>query len=227
MKETDLYPPLRYWLEHSGYEVQAEVRHCDIVATRDDDLIVIEMKTSANMTLLIQATDRQRISDSVYVAIPRPPNRRSRQWRGVTRVIRQLELGLITVDISSARPVQIEFDPLPYQRQKTTSRTRAVIREVADRSASYNEGGSTREKLLTAYRESAIRIATHLNTKGPMKPAELRALGTGDKTTSILANNHYGWFQRIDRGVYQITDQGILALTEYEDVIAAIESRSR
>jgi hypothetical protein len=222
VKETELYSPIKNWLLHNGYEVQAEVKNCDIVAVKDDALIVIELKTSANMTLLIQATDRQRISDSVYIAIPRPGNRRSKQWRGIQRVLRQLELGMITVDPSSTKPVQVEFDPLPYQKKKVTRRQRAVIREVADRSASYNVAGSSQQKLMTAYRESAIRIATHLKANGPMSPKALRERGTGDKTTSILARNHYGWFQRIDRGIYQITDQGVHALTEYQDVVDAL-----
>lgn len=223
MKETELYPPLRDWLEAAGYEVQAEVRNCDIVAVKDSDLIVIELKTSANMTLLIQATDRQRISDSVYVAVPAPSNRRSKQWRGTQRVLRQLELGLITINPASSKPVQIEFDPLPYQKRKTTKRRRAVIREVADRSASYNTAGSTQRKLMTAYRERAIQIACYLNDKGPMSPKDLRSLGTGEKTTAILSKNHYGWFQRVDRGIYEITDLGVSALQEYEDVVENIK----
>ena len=29
-KETDLYEPIRAFLEEEGYQVQAEVKHCDI-----------------------------------------------------------------------------------------------------------------------------------------------------------------------------------------------------
>jgi hypothetical protein len=226
MKETELYAPIRDFLVSNGYEVQAEVKNCDIVAKKDDNLIVIEMKTSANLSLLIQATDRQRISDSVYVAIPAPKKRRSSQWRGTQRVLRQLELGLITVNPGSVlHTVQVEFDPMPYQKQKRGRRARAVIQEIHDRSGDYNVGGSTRRELMTAYRESAIQIAYWLSINGPMKPADLRVLGTGEKTTSILAKNHYGWFQRVDRGIYQATAKGMGALEQYPEIVEQLEKQ--
>ncbi len=221
MKETDLYPPIKAYLESNDYLVRSEVRDCDIVAVKDDDLIVIELKTGANMQLLVQATDRQKISDSVYVAVPVPKARRSRHWRGIKRVLRRLELGLITVALDSpSKTVQVEFDPLPFQRRKTPARRRAVIQEVADRSGDYNVAGSNRRKLMTAYKENAILVACCLSQHGPMSPAELRTCGTGAKTTSILSNNFYGWFQRVARGVYQLTDKGAVELKDYPEITA-------
>jgi hypothetical protein len=174
------------------------------------------------MDLLIQATDRQRVTDSVYVAVPGPMElgRRSR-WRGVRRVLRQLELGLILVTFDGGAPrVEIAFHPLPYRRQKRGRRRRAVIREMEGRSGSYNRGGSTRRKLVTAYRESAIRIAAALERLGPLAPRELRALGTGEKTGPILAANHYGWFERIERGVYDVSARGREEIREYPEIVA-------
>ena len=173
------------------------------------------------MQLLVQATDRQKISDSVYVAVPSPKARRSSHWRGIKRVLRRLELGLITVALDSPfKTVQVEFDPLPYQRRKTAARRRAVIQEVADRSGDYNVAGSNRRKLMTAYKENAILVACCLSQRGPMSPAELRTCGTGAKTTSILSNNFYGWFQRVARGVYQLTDKGTVELKDYPEITA-------
>ncbi len=221
MKETDLYPPVKEYLESHGYEVRAEVKNCDLVATREDELVVVELKTSANIQLLIQATDRQRISDSVYVAIPAPQKRRTKQWRGITHVLRRLELGLMTVAMDSpSKRVQIEFDPVPFQKRKPSHRRRAVIKEIADRSGDYNVGGTHRQKLMTAYREKAILVACCLAENGPMSPKELRNLGTGPKTLGILSNNHYGWFQRVARGVYQITDKGVSELEKYPEITA-------
>ena len=73
MLESDLYQPVKDYLEKHGYTVRGEVKHCDMVAIKGDELIVVELKTGANMTLLVQATERQSISDSVYVAIPASP----------------------------------------------------------------------------------------------------------------------------------------------------------
>ncbi len=217
MKETDLYEPVRAYLARHGYEISAEVKHCDIAATRGDDLIVVELKTSANMNLLIQATERQQITGGVYVAIPDP--KRNRRFRGVRRVLRRLELGLLVVTSSALGPeVRKIFDPLPTQKQQRSKKRQAIIQEIADRSGNYNIGGSTRTKLMTAYRENAIFIATCLEELGPSSPKAVRDLGSGDKTQSILANNHYGWFQRVDRGVYQLTDQGLHDLAAYPEL---------
>ena len=66
MQETELFEPIKAYFESHGYSINAEVKDCDITAIRDDELIVVELKTSANMSLLIQATERQKITDNVY-----------------------------------------------------------------------------------------------------------------------------------------------------------------
>lgn len=221
MRETDLYGPIRDYLVAQGYEVQGEVRDCDIVARKGDDLIVIELKRSFNATLLIQATDRQRITDSVYVALPGSARRgRKGRWRGIQRLLRRLELGLITVTFQDSPVVEIIFHPLPYQRQKRAKRRRAVIREMSARTGDYNQGGSARGKRMTAYRENAIHIACCLEALGPSAPRQLRALGTGGRTTRILSSNFYGWFRRVDRGIYELTATGHAEMASHGELAA-------
>lgn len=222
MQETELFEPIKKYFECHGYSVNAEVKDCDVTATRDDELIVVELKTSPNMNLLIQATDRQSITDAVYVAIPAATGNR-RRWRGVQRVIQRLQLGLLVVSFGPlGATVTKLFDPLPAQRRRPKARRYAVIREISERSSDYNTGGASRMKLVTAYRENAILIATCLEQLGQCSPRKLRDLGTGDRTPGILSNNHYGWFRRIDRGIYSITDQGKQEIRFY----AELHSRS-
>ena len=95
MAETDLFEPIKLYLESHGYKVDAEVRNCDVVATKDEDLIIIELKTSINMKLLIQATQRQAISNSVYVAIPEPKNKL--RFKDTKYLLKRLELGLLII----------------------------------------------------------------------------------------------------------------------------------
>ncbi len=218
MLETDLFTPVKDYLESHGYAVNAEVKNCDVIATRDDELVVVELKTSANMQLLIQATERLKISDNVYVAIPKARGN-SKHWRGIQRVLRGLELGLLVVSFGAlgARVTKL-FDPQPYQRKKQGKIRREVIREIADRSGEYNIGGSSRVKLVTAYRENAILVATCLERMGRSSPKGLRDLGTGERTPGILSKNHYGWFQRVDRGIYSITDQGRREIRGYPEL---------
>jgi hypothetical protein len=222
VRETDLYVPIRDHLIAQGYTVQGEVKGCDIVARRDDDLIVIELKRRFSTKLLVQAIDRQKITDSVYVALPGPYEfRRRSRWQDLKRLLRRLELGLIVVSLEQEPPrVEIIFHPLPYRRRKQRRRRRAVIREIAGRSGDYNLGGSTRRKTITAYRENAIHIACCLDKLGPSSPKQLRALGTGPRTTPILSSNYYGWFRRVDRGIYELTPMGRAECAAYGELSA-------
>ncbi len=223
-RETDLYGPVRDYLIARGYTVRSEVLGCDIAATRGDDLIIVELKRALTVSLLLQATQRQRAADSVYVAIPKPPYRNQRaRWRHAQHLLKRLELGLILVSFATAVPtVEIAFHPQPFAPRRDKKRRRAIIQEIAGRSGEYNEGGSSRRKIVTAYRETAIFIACCLDRYGPQEPQQLRDLGAGPKTLSILSRNVYGWFERVERGVYTLKPAGREALREYDDLVAQI-----
>jgi hypothetical protein len=220
--ETDLYPLLHAYLTAQGYTARGEVKHCDIAAVKGDDLIVIEMKLALNLSLVAQGVRRQQMTDSVYLAVPRPPNHAKwiRQMRGAFRVLRRLELGLLLVSLRPGKPpVEVVFHPLPLERRKRRSARRAILEEIGRRSGDFNVGGSARRPLVTAYRENAIQIACYLADSGEMKPRQLRTLGTGPKTLSILSRNVYGWFSRIDRGLYAVTPKGREALVKYPQLV--------
>lgn len=220
--EADLYRPVRDYLVAQGYTVRGEVRNCDIAAVKGDDLIVIELKRALNVPLLVQAVQRQKLTDSVYVAIPRPSNMRKWQAesKGVQAVLRRLELGLILVSLKRGRPpVEIVFHPVPAERRRRKQAKRAVIQEIERRSGDFNEGGSTRRKIVTAYRENAVQIATCLAELGSLSPKKLRELGTGPKTQSILYRNVYSWFERVGQGVYALRSKGRAALTDYPELV--------
>lgn len=218
--ETDLYAPVRDYLSSLGFLVRGEVQGCDVVGSKGDALVVVELKLSVTTSLLVQAVDRQRLTDTVYIAVPKPSSREWRsRWRGLQHLLRRLELGLMLVSFNT-KPATVEviFHPTPYSRRKAKRRAQAVIREVTSRSGDYNVGGSTRRKLMTGYRENALQIACCLEP-GPLSTKALRELGTGDKTRPILADNHYGWFRRVERGVYELTSVGRNALDEHAELV--------
>ncbi|HEX2999479.1 MAG TPA: DUF2161 family putative PD-(D/E)XK-type phosphodiesterase, partial [Armatimonadota bacterium] len=217
LRETDLYPPVHDYLVAQGYTVRSEVNGCDITAVKEEDLIVIELKRGFSTDLLIQATQRQKIADSVYVAIPKPSAKgKLDHWRGVRHLLRRLEIGLLFVTLAKEHSsVEIVFHPLPFERKRNSKNRRAILREIAGRSGDYNQGGCTRTKLCTAYREQALFIACCLEKHGALAPRQLRSLGAGTKTQSILASNYYGWFERVERGIYALRPQGEAALNEY------------
>lgn len=222
MKETDLYQPLRTYLEHQGYRVHSEVRNCDIVAIKDEEVVIIEMKTSFSVSLLIQAADRKEITDSVYVAIPvRIGRNRPANFRGMKLLLRRLEVGLILVNFMKTKTkVEIAFHPQDAATVKKHRKKRAIIHEIDGRYAEFNTAGSpvTQERV-SAYKQSSIRIAYYLDMMGTASPKELRQRGVNGKTQRILSNNIYGWFNRVQRGTYTLNDYGRKALSRYSNVV--------
>lgn len=223
--ETDLYQPVKEYLEGQGFLVRGEVQGCDVVASKAEELVVVELKLSVTTSLLVQAVDRQRLTDAVYIAVPKPSSREWKtRWRGLQQLLRRLELGLMLVSFNTKpSTVEVVFQPTPYPRRKARRRAQAIIREVTARSGDYNVGGSTRRKLMTAYRENALQIAACLED-GPLPTKALRKLGTGDKTRPILADNHYGWFRRVERGVYELTSVGRSALEEHVQLVRQLRA---
>jgi hypothetical protein len=223
--ETDLYGPIREYLDSLGYKVQGEVNGCDLVAVKGDELIIVEMKTSFNLKLLSQAVKRQRVTESVYVAVPYPKGgKRTAAWGDMCILLRRLELGLITVDLAKdGGLVEVHFHPHPFDRLRSLRANkrvrRSIIRETAGRSGHYNTGGTNRTRLITAYREQAIHIACCLIRYGDMSPAQLRKTGTSPKTPNILRDNHYGWFTRVSRGVYRLEDSAREFLKDYPELV--------
>ena len=51
MTEKELFPPVRDLFVKRGYKVNAEVRDCDVTATKDDEFIIIELKKNLSRTL--------------------------------------------------------------------------------------------------------------------------------------------------------------------------------
>lgn len=219
VRETDLYPPLKSWLEKNGYTVHSEVLGCDIAARRGDELALIEIKLSINLDLLLQIVRRQEADAAVYAAVP-APKVIDKRWRALTRLLKRLEAGLLLVYLASAWPrVEVAFHPIEQKRVKRKAATNALLSELSGRSLDMNCGGSTRTALVTAYRERALRTAAALAASGPSSPAVLRRAGAPEQAGSILYQNHYDWFARIDKGVYSLTEKGRAALLEYRPLV--------
>ncbi len=227
LRERDLAPPIYGYLHANGYEVRSEVGDCDIAAVKDGELVVIELKRTLSIELLLQATQRQRTADSVYVAVPFPPGgTATKRFRRLSHLLRRLELGLILVSPSPVAPrMEVLFHPMPFARKRDTRRRRAILTEMAGRSADFNWAGSVRKPLVTAYRESSIFIACCLERYGATTPARLRSCGTGSKTLAILSANYYGWFERVERGVYALSAAGIASLEDYAQLSALYRRR--
>lgn len=207
LRETDLYIPIRDFLAGQGYEVKSEVAGADVVAMRDDasEPVIVEMKTGMNLTLVQQGVARQALTDWVYLAVPTLRGRKA--LAGHVALCRRLGLGFITV-----RPrdgfVEVHCDPGPYAPRQSKPRKGRLLREFQRRVGDPNVGGSTGVTLVTAYRQDASRCAAYLAENGPCRGAEVaRATGV-PRATTIMRDDHYGWFEKVDRGVYALTPRG-------------------
>lgn len=231
--EVDLFKPVQKHFSKQGFEVYGEVNDCDVVALKNDELIIIELKLSLNVDLLIQATNRQRLTDQVYIAVPKPKYKKnSKKWHDLCHLIKRLELGLLVVTFLKSGPkLEVIVLPGPFNRQSSIQsykkRRVKLLEEIKGRHMNDNVGGSHQTKIMTAYKETCIHIAYCLERYGPLSPKNLRQMGTGEKTQSILHQNFYGWFDRVDRGIYQISKIGKKELEEFPQVVKFFEEKEK
>ena len=210
MPEADLYAPIKRFLEAQGYIVKGEIGPCDIVAVRgEDDPVVVELKERLNLALVLQAVDRLHVSPAVYIAF-RIGNGHSASWRSrrkqVTSLLRRLGLGLLTV--SGRGKVVPVLDPAPYRPKPDARRCGRLLKEFADRVGDPEPGGSPSSRPLTAYRQNALRCAQALADSGVLKVSVLRERTRVSRAGPILRNNHYGWFERVTTGYYDLSPKG-------------------
>ena len=223
MLEKDMYESLKKHLLKYGYIVKAEVLNTDITAVKDDEVIIVEMKNTLTTRLIYQGCERQRICDYVYLAIVEPTSRvrKSKQFNEKIHIVRRLQLGLILVNPETDNVTTL-LDPKNFAFRQSKIKRRRLLKEFEQRVTSFNIGGVTKTKIITAYRETAIKIAFYLSS-GSMRLKDIKTLLKDDKCSSILQKNYYGWFERIERGIYGITEVGIEDLKKYENVIQSMD----
>jgi hypothetical protein len=208
MKETDLYQPVKSYLETQGYSVKGEVQDCDVVAVKEDITIIVELKTAINLTLLLQAVERKGFTDDVYIAVPNSGTILKKQYRQVIRLLKLLGIGLLLVNPSDLR-VDSVLDPCEYKPQKRKKKKARLLKEHADLVGDPNTGGSTKTSgRMTAYRQKALAIAGYIISNGPTKASEIKDALNEPKARDILYRNVYSWFERQGKGVYSISPQG-------------------
>lgn len=226
MRETDLYSPVKAFLEAQGYAVKGEVDGCDVVAIRGGEPpVIVEMKTAFSLALVFQGIARQSVADDVYLAVPPFPGRTGRR-NDALALCRRLGLGLLTVRLRPSPFVEALLDPAEYRPRRRRGGLGRLLREFQRRVGDPNEGGSGRRKAMTAYRQDALRCAAYLDANGPTKAAVVAdAVGVARARVMMYAD-HYGWFERpagTPLGVYGLTPRGRAALEEYADIVAALQ----
>lgn len=225
MKETNLYFGVKRYFESLGFLVRAEVKDIDVCAIKEDLLIGVELKKNLTVDLLVQGALRQKVCDLVYIAVPRPKRfKKNREFSNTLHLLRRLELGLLFVDVDKGMAEEI-LEPAYFNLDKARSalvnRRKALLKEIKGRSLSLNQGGSSRTRLMTAYREESLKAVAILLEKGSVAPKDLKELGL---KSTILRDNYYGWFKKIARGIYVLDDCKIDDYECYGEYISEFRS---
>ena len=213
--ETSLYLPVKRFLEGLGFEVKGEVCGCDLVALDHGApaaVVIGELKRSFTLELVLQAVDRSAACDEVWLAV-----RMSAQGRGresdarVRKLCRLLGFGLLAV--SNSGKVEVLVEPVPWRPRRDAKRRSKIVDEHRRRQGDPAVGGTTRQPIMTAYRQQAVACAAAL-ALAPARPRDLKpAMPDAPK---ILLSNVYGWFVRVERGIYTLSETGKEALAHWK-----------
>ena len=211
MKESDLYLPLKRFLESQNYEVKGEVQDCDVLAVRGEETpVVVELKLTLNFNVILQAVERLSLTPKVYIGIPEQCKTLKRRRRHIIKLLRMLGLGMIVIDSDrEAGSVDVLLDPGEYRPRRSKFRQERLLGEFMKRVGDPNLGGTKKRKgIMTAYRQRALAIAWFLQKHGPNKASHVAKTLQEPKARDILYNDVYGWFDRVSRGIYDLSPRG-------------------
>ncbi|WP_037283091.1 DUF2161 family putative PD-(D/E)XK-type phosphodiesterase [Saccharibacillus sacchari] len=229
--ETELYPPLKSFFETRGYSVKSEVRHCDLVGYLEGEErpLIVEMKRTFTLELLLQGADRQRTGGLVYLAVERNRAKKgahNQRFGEIARLCGRLGIGLIVITFYKSKSPFVEVlceagEDSGKTGKISGKKAKRLRTEFDARSGDHNIGGSTKRKIVTAYRENALKVARQLWMFGEASPVMLKEASGVGKAAAVLQANYYGWFERVSRGRYKLTETGLAALNEYATVVSA------
>ncbi|WFR99363.1 DUF2161 domain-containing phosphodiesterase [Rhizobium tumorigenes] len=215
--EKTLYLPVKAFLENAGYRVKGEIGGCDVVGLSDDDpdiVVICELKLTFNLELVLQAVDRASVCDEVWIAARISAKGKGRESDSRYRdLCRRLGFGMLGVSDTGVVSVIVRsVTPMPRTNSKRRSR---LVREHQRRRGDPMLGGSTKIPVMTAYRQQALAIAAALEA-GPLRPKDMKLVAP--QAGTILLRNVYGWFERVEKGVYALTEGGRQALKQWPQV---------
>jgi hypothetical protein len=212
--ETSLYSPVKGFLQSLGFVVKGEIGGCDLLALSSDSppiVVVCELKLKFNLELVLQGVDRMAVSDEVWLAASMSARGKGRESdRRFRNLCRRLGFGLL--GILPNGNVQILLSPTALAPRRDPRRRSRLIDEHRRRQGDPVAGGGSRKPIMTAYRQEALSCAAAL-AENPKRPRDLKS--ACPNAPKILRRNVYGWFARIDRGVYSLTDAGREALKRW------------
>lgn len=212
--EKQLYPIIKNYLAAEGYTIRSEVHGCDVMAVKGDVTVIVELKLAFNLKLVFQVLNRQTLCNNVYIALPEYAiDNRSKRKVEILNLMKRLGIGVFSIgNRLSGKTIEV----LHNIDIATGNTEQALLNEFNSRSFDLNTGGIVKEKLVTAYREQAIAVATYLQNEGVMRAADVKKATGIERAPSIMSLNHYQWFKRVKRGHYTISDKFLKDIIKYK-----------
>ena len=219
--ETSLYLPVKRHLESLGFTVKGEIGGCDMVALSGDDppvVVIGELKLSFNLELVLQGVDRAGACDEVWLAAKLSVRGKGRESDARYRnLCRRLGFGMLGVTDKGG--VEVLVAPSTVSPRRNPKKRSRLVSEHQRRKGDPVAGGSTRTPIMTAYRQQALACAAAM-IGGPRRMRDLKP--ESPDAAKILQHNVYGWFDRVERGVYTLTDAGHAALKRWPQHAAEV-----
>lgn len=166
MKETDLFEPIKKWLEDGGNEVYSEVRakrtfrRADVVGVHGGILTVVEMKTGISLDLIEQAVGWRNRAHYIYVAIPKPKTHLNEFAR---KLLQQHGIGILTVNLGD------DAQSVSLYRNHKPKLNRRIVNDLSEALTEYHKnalpGGSSGGGYVTTYSLTMMRIKEYLENE--------------------------------------------------------------
>jgi hypothetical protein len=211
MKEEELYLPIKQYFQEFGYSVDGEVGSLDILCEKNGQYIAVELKNDLNFKVFLQAAKQQKMFEHVFIGCWTPKNCRSRGFLDKIYLLQRLGLGLIFVS-KRTQSVTVFCEPIVHSIEAYTSRNKrkkaVLLREFNARKTKSNLGGVHKKKLITAYKENSLLVLNYLYEHGPSKASDVKKAIGVENAYTILYRNHYTWFEKIDQGIYALSQNG-------------------
>ena len=182
-------------------------------------MVVGELKLSFTLELVLQAVDRSAACDEIWLAVQASRRGRGREHDPrVRKLCRLLGLGLLSVSVRGQ--VEVLVEPVPWRPRRDAKRRSRLVEEHRRRLGDPAMGGSTHQPIMTAYRQQALACAAALS-RAPCRPRDLK--GDVPEAPKILLRNVYGWFIRVEGGLYTLSEAGEAALVRWKAHIPEVQ----
>ena len=105
-----------------------------------------------------------------------------------------------------------------YRPRTSKRRQERLLGEFMRRVGDPNLGGTEKRKgIMTAYRQRALAIGRFLDKDGPTKASCIADTLREPKARDILYRDVYGWFDRVSRGVYELSPRGKREIPHWQE----------